>query len=183
MMRLIQGGVKRPDTSGPASAVWADFGAGQGSFTRALRDLLGPEALLIAVDRDRSALETLRRSMHDSNVQTIAGDFTGPLDLPPLDGAVMANALHWIAAHEQAAVLRHIGGWLRPGALLIIVEYEVTQPRSYIPHPVPFSRFRVLAAEAGLNSVEQIGMRRSPSSGISMVAALARSIGLGADFF
>ena len=32
---------------------WADIGAGEGAFTLALADLLGPGGRIVAVDRDR----------------------------------------------------------------------------------------------------------------------------------
>ncbi len=36
---------------------WADIGAGEGAFTLALADLLGPGGRIVAIDRDRGALE------------------------------------------------------------------------------------------------------------------------------
>ena len=41
------------------SAVWADFGAGDGTFTRALLELLGSGARVYAVDRDATALAAI----------------------------------------------------------------------------------------------------------------------------
>jgi len=35
---------------------WADLGAGSGAFTLALRELVGPQASLYAVDRDKARL-------------------------------------------------------------------------------------------------------------------------------
>lgn len=162
MVALIRGGISQ------SGSTWADFGAGTGNFTRALRELLGSEATIYAVDRDRRALAQLQRHMPD--VHIIEADFAQPLDLPPLDGIVMANALHWMQA--QQAVLAQVVGYLRPGGRLIMVEYDVTKARSYIPFPVPFTRFEALAPGAGLVDVRRIGERRSPSSGEVMYAAV-----------
>ena len=52
-VQLIEAGLER-DSGG----VWADFGAGSGAFTLALRDIAGPDAAIIAVDRDRASLQT-----------------------------------------------------------------------------------------------------------------------------
>ena len=42
---------------------WAELGAGEGNFTLALADLLGPGAHITAVDRDSGALKTLAEQM------------------------------------------------------------------------------------------------------------------------
>ncbi len=159
MVALIRGGV------GETGGVWADFGAGRGNFTRALRDLLGAEATIYAIDHNVRALKQIRCA------HTIQADFTQPLDLPLLDGVLMVNSLHFI--REQVETLRRIVGYLRPGGRLLIVEYAVSAPRSYIPYPVPFERFQSLAKEAGFSNPVQVGYRRSPSMGISMYAGAA----------
>lgn len=41
---------------------WADLGAGDGTFTRALAGLLGPDGRIYAVDCDAKAVESLRQS-------------------------------------------------------------------------------------------------------------------------
>lgn len=161
MVNLIRGGVPAP------GGTWADFGAGTGNFTRALADLLGAEAVIYAVDRDGRAL----RQITTAGVHLLAADFTQSLDLPPLDGLLMANALHW--NRKQEALLRLAAGYLRPGGRLVLVEYDVTAPRSYIPFPVPYPRFEALARQAGLRDAARIGERRSPSSGGVMYAAAA----------
>ena len=92
---LISAAVTKP------GGVWADLGAGSGMFTRALATLLGPPGTVYAVDSDPDALRELDRSAAatapGAMVRTIVGDFTGPIDLPPLDGVIVANALHYIA--------------------------------------------------------------------------------------
>ena len=50
-VRLLRGAVDPGGT-------WADIGAGTGAFTLALAYLLGPGGQVIAVDRDRGALDT-----------------------------------------------------------------------------------------------------------------------------
>jgi len=71
---LLGGAVPR----GPA--VWADLGAGAGTFTRALAELLGPEARIYAVDRDPRAVAALERwaAKHTPTVVAVAADFIRP---------------------------------------------------------------------------------------------------------
>jgi len=52
---LLAGAVPRE------AGTWADLGAGTGTFTRALVELLGATARIYAVDRDASAVATLAR--------------------------------------------------------------------------------------------------------------------------
>src|SRR5207237_4610241 len=69
---------------------WADLGAGSGTFTRALVEILGASSRVYAVDRDASAVKVLRQwSARDApNVVAVQADITKPFDLPDkeLDG-------------------------------------------------------------------------------------------------
>ncbi|GAB4513619.1 MAG: hypothetical protein OHK0046_14550 [Anaerolineae bacterium] len=145
---------------------WADFGAGTGHFTRALRDVLGAEAVIHAVDRDAAALR-----QQEKDILTHTADFTKPLNLPLLEGALMANALHFIL--NQQAALAQVLSYLRPGGVLILVEYAVNAPRSFIPHPVPYTRFVTLAEKLDLVDIRQLHTRTSPRTGLAMYSAAA----------
>jgi SAM-dependent methyltransferase len=104
-------------------------------------------------------------------IHWLNADFSLSMNLPTLDGILMANALHFIL--DQAAVLAHVCENLRPGGRFVLVEYEVQRPLAYVPHPVPLRRFMSLAEAVGLVSPARIGERHSPSTGISMYAAIA----------
>jgi ubiquinone/menaquinone biosynthesis C-methylase UbiE len=140
---------------------WADLGAGSGSFTRALAELLGPLSIIHAVDRDARAL----RSLHASNgaglphITVLHGDFSRDLSLPPLDGILMANSLHF---HGDACrLLRHAARWLKPGGMLIVVEYDIAAPSIWVPHPLPWTRFPAAAECAGFTGVRRLQTRPS----------------------
>ena len=110
--------------------VWADLGAGAGTFTRALASLIGPAGRIYAVERDRGAISRLQslakntRNASSGEVVPVPGDFTRPLDLPSLDGALLANALHFVPALDQAEVLGRIARGIRLGGQVVVVEYE-----------------------------------------------------------
>jgi hypothetical protein len=96
--------------------IWADLGSGEGAFTLALADLLGPTGRIHTVDRDGRALRVQVRALRDGfpkvGVTPLVADFAKPLALPPLDGIVMANSLHF--ERDKLAVLRlvrsHLAG-------------------------------------------------------------------------
>jgi len=137
-----------------AGGEWADLGAGEGAFTLALADLLDPAARIHSVDLDRGALHRQRRAMSrqfpGSSVEYLAADFTGPLDLPPLDGVVMANSLHFVRAKEE--VLARIAGLLRPGGRLVIVEYDADRGNAWVPYPLSFTSWAELAPRSGFGT-------------------------------
>lgn len=122
---------------------WADLGAGEGAFTLALADLLGPEAHITAVDKDARALRAIGRG-----IETRVADFTRPLDLRELDGLVMANSLHFV--RDKRPVLLAVRAMLKPGAPLVVVEYSTDRGNPWVPHPFSFETWKSMAADAGL---------------------------------
>lgn len=133
---------------------WADLGAGSGAFTFALRELLGESADIHAVDKDRASLRQLEKEYQirfgdSNNLRSVVGDFSRTLDLPPLDGILMANSLHFF--RDKVKVLNHVRTWLKPNGILIVVEYNVDSGNPWVPHPFSFDTFRTLAAQTGFS--------------------------------
>jgi ubiquinone/menaquinone biosynthesis C-methylase UbiE len=162
----------RPADLSPGAS-YADLGAGSGAFTLALRELLGLSADIYAVDRDRSRLSELEQAHHtrfgtSDHLHIIPADFTGKLGtsassvlrLPPLEGVLMANSLHYFRDKEK--VLRHIGSFLKPGGALLLVEYNVDRGNPWVPHPLSFETFSKLAPRAGFS--EPSLLAKHPSS-------------------
>lgn len=144
-VRLLQGGVAG------RGGVWADLGSGGGAFTLALADLLGPTATIHSIDRDRGALreqeQAMRARFPDVTVHYRVADFTKPLDLPPLDGVVMANSLHFV--RDKAPVLALVRRALKPGGRLLLVEYNADRGNMWVPHPMAYPTWERIAAQAG----------------------------------
>jgi ubiquinone/menaquinone biosynthesis C-methylase UbiE len=138
---------------------WADLGAGEGAFTMALADLLGPGAHITAVDRDAGALRRLEveigKRFPATQVDTLAADFRRPMPLSGLDGVVMANSLHFL--RDKSAVLASVKSMLRPGGRLIVVEYGSDRGNPWVPHPFTYARWEKMAAEAGFERTRQLG--------------------------
>lgn len=131
---------------------WADLGAGSGAFTLALRELIGLDATIYAVDKDRGALNQLDsahrvRFAASRNLILLNQDFTRLSDIPSLDGVVMANSLHFFK--DKQKVLRHVHGLLKPNGALLVVEYNVDSGNLWVPHPLSFETYQALAAGAG----------------------------------
>ena len=137
---------------------WADLGSGEGAFTLALADLLGPTGSIHTVDRDGRALRVQVRTLRDAfpsvSITPLLADFTMPLELPPLDGIVMANSLHF--ERDKLAVLSLVAGYLRPGGRLILVEYDTDHGNPWVPFPLSFRSWATLAAEAGFRETQRL---------------------------
>ena len=158
------------------AAVWADLGAGDGTFTHALAALLGPGSRIYAVDRDERALARLGRKVpHDRvTVVPVNADFTRQLDVAsePLDGLLFANALHFVASPE--ALLASWGARLRPGGRIVIVEYDRRGASRWVPFPIPSTRIPALATAAGLGKPAIVATRPSAFGGMLYVAVANR---------
>lgn len=130
---------------------WLELGAGNGEFTLALADLLGPNGQIIALDRDPRVLEALESRLATrfpaTAVDTLAMDFTHELPGGPFDGVLAANSLHFVA--ELTAVLASIRETLAIGAPLVLVEYDAERGNPWVPHPISFRRWQELAPAAG----------------------------------
>jgi ubiquinone/menaquinone biosynthesis C-methylase UbiE len=161
-VNLLRPGIDQPGSAGPG-AVWADLGSGGGAFTLALADLLGPKAAIYSVDRDAGALREQQRAMQDrfpaARVDYRQADFTHSLDLPPLDGLVMANSLHF--QREKEPVLRLVRGYLKPGGRLLLVEYNTDQGNTWVPYPLSYSNWEELARRCGFAQTHLLASRPS----------------------
>jgi ubiquinone/menaquinone biosynthesis C-methylase UbiE len=144
---------------------WADIGAGEGAFTLALADLLGPGGRIVAIDRDRRALErnaeAVRARFPHVAIETLEADFQRPLAVPPLDGLVAANSLHFVGRKQQVEVVAALAADLAPGGRFVVVEYDADHGNPWVPHPFSYASWERLASTAGLVDTQRIG--RVPS--------------------
>src|SRR4051812_42809741 len=91
--KLIEKGVDHRTTP----QVWADLGAGRGTFTNALAALLPEESTVYAVDKDAASLNSIRLTSARVKLIKSINDFINTYTLPKnLDGVLMANALHFV---------------------------------------------------------------------------------------
>lgn len=160
-LNLIRKGV--PNQGG----VWAEFGSGRGAFTLALAELIGLNGVIYSVDKNMQALIEQDRVIqsrfeeHGPEMHYLAADYTNPLDLPSLDGLMMANSLHF--QRDKKTILRAILDYLSPGGGLILVEYNINRGNSWVPYPIPYSEWEVLAQECGFINTRILGVRPSRS--------------------
>ncbi|MBK9924412.1 MAG: class I SAM-dependent methyltransferase [Anaerolineales bacterium] len=135
-----------------SQGIYADFGAGSGAFTLALRELVGLDSTIYAIDKDRSSLKELEanhraRFNTTRNLILLKDDFSLSQSMPLLDGIVMANSLHFFKDKEK--ILRHVRAHLKPNGALLLVEYNVDVGNMWVPYPISFNVCRVLVKRVG----------------------------------
>jgi trans-aconitate methyltransferase len=162
---LLAGAVTR------TAGVWADVGAGEGTFTRALMRLLGPASRVYAIDRDRTALSNIGAAI------PVVADLARPFELPgvtrpELDGLLFANVLHYF--RDPADLLGRLVAWLGPRGRVVIVEYDGRSANRWVPYPIDRSLLPDLVRRAGLQPPTITAEQPSVYGGTIYVAAAER---------
>jgi trans-aconitate methyltransferase len=161
------------DAVGEGEGIWADIGAGTGTFTRALLSLLRPGSRVLAVDNDPAAIAALRKL--GDEVIAIQADFLKSLELPdgPVDGMLFANSLHFVP--DAGVVLQRLVGLVKPGGRVVVVEYDRRAANPWVPHPIGSDQWPDLAAAAGLANPRVTARRKSKYAGELYVAVADRA--------
>lgn len=173
---LIQDAVGEHATS----AVWADLGAGTGTFTRALAQLLGAASMIYAVDADPKSIAALQAlsARSTARIVPVKADFTRPLELPglghaPLDGILLANSLHFVG--DAGRVLAEVARRVRAEGRIVIVEYDRRAPSRWVPHPIRAADWPRLATSAGLTGATVTATLPSVYAGVLYAGVATRS--------
>jgi SAM-dependent methyltransferase len=150
-VNLLRGAVE-------AGGVWADFGSGTGAFTLALADLLGSAGLLYSIEKDGRALReqqgAMRSRFPEIRAEYLTADFTRKLELPPLDGIVMANSLHFI--RDKGPVLALMRGYLKPSGRFVLIEYNADHGNTWVPYPLSYPAWERMAREHGFTGTRKL---------------------------
>ena len=167
---LIRAGVEG------AGLRWLELGAGEGAFTLALAELLGPHGEIVALDRDAGALRRLAAQLEQgfppTGVRTTTGNFRDHLPAGPFDGVLAANSLHFL--RDPVEVMTRARAVLRTGGRLLVVEYDADRGNAWVPHPFSAARFADLAEQAGFTRTREIGRVPSRFLGAMYAAAADR---------
>ena len=164
---FIRPGIQLP------SGTWADIGAGTGLFSQALMHIL-KSGKVIAMDKSPHALHSITPLPH-IDYEILEGDFNVTLDLPSLDGILMANALHYAKDHQY--VLKNVLEGLKDNGTFILIEYDTDiRNEPWVPNPVSLKHFMDLCGKVGLTQPELIGERASIYQDGSMYAVVSRKL-------
>ena len=77
---------------------------------------------------------------------------------------------------DKMTVMHHVRSYLKPRGLLLIIEYNVDSGNPWVPYPLTFETWHVLALHAGFNQPRLLAKR--PSSFLrEFYSAAANKIG------
>jgi hypothetical protein len=103
----------------------------------------------------------MERLFPGTRLRLLEADMAGHLTLPPLDGIVAANTIHFVHVQDQTELLRRWRGYLKPEGRLIVVEYDTDSGNRWSPYPMSYSTFQELALAAGFMKPVLLGTRPS----------------------
>ncbi len=153
---------------------WADLGCGDGTFTLALATKLPVGSVIHAMDRDAAALRHIPRAHAGTTIVTHVGDFTKqPWPLDSLDGALLANSLHYV--RDQAKFIRACESSMKEPRRFLIVEYDTDKANTWVPYPLSSRSLERLFSDAGYASITPLGTRPSIYRRAPIYAALIQS--------
>jgi len=149
-LNLIEPGVERINTK----QIWADLGAGNGIFTHALSRLLPAGSMIYAVDMNSTRMSSISL-WEQVTLKIIQADFVSSAwNTEPLNGILMANALHFVK--EKESFLKKLKERLTPGGRLLIVEYEMEKGNTWVPYPISFQKLSAIATSSDFSSVKKL---------------------------
>ncbi|QHT70914.1 class I SAM-dependent methyltransferase [Rhodocytophaga rosea] len=151
--------IRHPESGNVSRSIWADLGCGSGLFSFALAALLPEGSHIYAIDKNPVSL-----NKHSKPAQTIIqpqqADFvTQELSLPPLDGILMANSLHYVK--DKISCLTKLSTYLKENGAYIIVEYNTETANRWVPYPIRFETLKDMFATLGYTKVNKL--REKPS--------------------
>jgi ubiquinone/menaquinone biosynthesis C-methylase UbiE len=110
--------------------VVADLGAGSGYYSFPIADKVGPKGKVYAVDIQKEMLEIIRRRMKArgvANVEPVLGTISDPkLPEGKVDLILMVDVYHEFS-HPYEMTVAMVKA-LKPGGLLVFVEYRMEDP-------------------------------------------------------
>ena len=153
---------------------WADLGAGSGTFTLPISQLLGKNGKVIAIDTDSKVLQITNSNTDQAEISSIQADFTKNLDLPILDGIFLANALHYVK--DQKEFLQQCIYKLKPNGKFVFIEYDHMRSNPWVPYPISFSKLKELTSELNLTELVEINRRTSRYGNGDLYLAICEKI-------
>lgn len=162
-------------TPAKGSPVWADLGCGSGLFTIALAQLLPANSTVYPIDTHpaipQHTIHPTGSPDSPTSIIPIRADFIkDSLELPTLQGILMANSLHYVK--DKPALIQKLRSYMHRQSPFLIVEYDTDKPVPvWVPYPISYDSLLPLFKDY---SIQKLGERPSAYGRANMYAALIR---------
>lgn len=139
-----------------------DLGTGLGHVARLAAELVGPGGQVVGLDTSARLLEVARtRTLDHPQVTFVQGDVRSWRDAEPFDAVVGRLILFHLP--DAVAALRHQLAALRPGGLMLVLDFDLGSSRAEPPVPLVTQALGwVNAAFRGAGANPTIGTRLAP---------------------
>jgi SAM-dependent methyltransferase len=175
-----------------------DLGAGLGHVSRAVGELVGSDGAVVGVDADPRMVDAARDRTPAPHVSFVEGDVLTFVDEEPFD-AVVGRLILFHLSDPVAAVRHHLEA-LRPGGVVVMLDFDVAAVRSEPEEPLTMrlreliltafrkvgadptigTRLQAILSDAGAQDVDGFGVERyiGPDSpiGARMVTGVVRTL-------
>ena len=116
-----------------------DVGCGTGAVMRLMADVVGPSGRVVGLDSDAvlgaEALAHLRSTGPDV-FDFFAGDFSATTPIESHRYDLVVARLLVIHTPVPTETLRRLWHWVKPGGILLVMDYDMTACRTLPEHPV-----------------------------------------------
>ena len=134
--------------------VWADLGAGSGTFTNALSAFIGNDSIIYAVDTSATDLKKIKTKPSVA-LKLINSDFLhDDWIIESFTGVMLANSIHFVT--DKVSLLQRVKQNLLPGGRVIVVEYEMDAGNAWVPYPIGFSKLSEISKACGFNTIKKL---------------------------
>ncbi len=129
------------------SGLWLELGTGTGNNTIPLGKKVD---FLLAIDVHGNELCQIKKK--DPGIEAITADFRFlPIKMNSFFGVFAAFSMHFVA--EQNIVFNSIFKHLKSEGMFIIIEYQTSNPKPWIPFPLPKKIAIYLLKEIGFREI------------------------------
>ena len=133
----------------------ADVGCGYGYFTFRLREAVGEQGTVFAVDVNPQAIEAVKQTaarQHVVNVKATVSESTDP-KLPPasLDICLMCDVIHEVPEDSRLPLIQNIAQAIKPGGYFYLIDYRKSKDVPFDPYErlIPHDDLVKLGTDAG----------------------------------
>lgn len=145
------------------------MGCGTGLFTYALANLLPNGSVVYAIDKSEAVLPKQPKPDNTVIKQQQLDFITQDLNLPGLDGTLMANSLHYV--RDKTTCIHQLSKCLKENGCFLLVEYDTDTSNPWVPYPVSYASLKPLFETAGFTSITWLRERPSVYGRAKMYAA------------